>query len=75
MVLDDAESLFGLASAGWILFWLAVTSTAGGVLGDSVPQIPMFMGITFLPPTLIYLLLFQVLPRIVRKFKKPATQT
>ena len=68
------KQLFGLASAAWILFILASAVTIGSLMGDSVPQLLMFLGMALLPPFLLYLLLFRVLPRIVRRLKKPATQ-
>jgi hypothetical protein len=68
------KQLFGLAAAAWILFILASAVVIGSVMGDSIPQLLMFLGMALLPPSLLYLLLFHVLPRIVRRFKKPATQ-
>jgi len=68
------KQLFGLAAAAWILFILASAVVIGSVMGDSIPQLLMFLGMALMPPSLLYLLLFRVLPRIVRRFKRPATQ-
>jgi hypothetical protein len=68
------KQLSGLAAAAWILFILVSAAAIGSLMGDSVPQLSMFLGMALLPPFLLYLLLFRVLPRIVRRFKKPATQ-
>ena len=67
------KQLFGLASVVWILGWLGSAMTIGSLMGDSVPQLLIFLGMALLPPFLLYLLLFRVLPRIVRGFKNPST--
>jgi hypothetical protein len=50
------KQLFGLAAAAWILFILASAVTIGSLMGDSVPQLLMFLGMALLPPSLLYLL-------------------
>jgi len=67
------KQLFGLAAAAWIFFILASAVTIGSLMGDSIPQLLMFLGMALLPPSVLYLLLFRVLPRIVRRLKRPAT--
>ena len=69
----NLKHLFGLVALAWIFLWLAAAVTIGDFIGDSVRQIWIFLGMTFLPPVLLYLLPFRVLPQIIKWFKKPAT--
>jgi hypothetical protein len=68
------KHLFGLASIAWILVWLGALVTIGGLMGDSIQILSVFLGIALIPPSLLYFLLFHVMPRIVKRFKRPATQ-
>jgi hypothetical protein len=68
------KQLFGVITAAWILYVLSMALAIGGLFGDSVPQLLMFLGMALIPPALLYLLLFRLLPWIVRRFKRPATQ-
>ncbi len=68
------KHLFGLATMAWVLLWLVSAVTIGGLMGDSVTQLLAFVGMAFVPPTLLYLLLFRMLPRMLGRFRKSATQ-
>ena len=68
------KHLFGVLAVAWILFWLASALAIGSLMGDSIPQLLFFVGMAFLPPTLIYLLLFRFIPLVIKKFKKQAAQ-
>jgi len=68
------KHLFCLAAIVWILLWLGALVTMGGLMGDSIQILSVFLGIAFLPPSLLYFLVFRFVPRIVKRFKKPATQ-
>jgi len=68
------KHLFGFLAAVWIFFWLGSAVTIGSLMGDSIPQLLLFVGMAFLPPVLIYLLLFRLIPLVIRKFKKQAAQ-
>jgi hypothetical protein len=67
------KQLFAVIACAWILLWLMSALTIGSLMGDSVPQLLFFVGMAFLPPALLYLLLFRALPGIIRKLRKPAT--
>jgi hypothetical protein len=68
------KQLFGVVAAAWILYIVVGALTIGGLMGDSGPQLLMFLGLASIPPALLYLLLFRVLPWTVRRFRKPAAQ-
>lgn len=66
------KHLFGVLAVFWILYWLAAALTIGSLMGDSIPQLLFFIGMAFLPPLLLFVLFFRVVPRIAKRFKRPA---
>ena len=69
------KHLFGLAAVGWALLWFFSAMAIGSVMGNSVPILLIYLGIASVPPILLYILLFRVLPWIVSYIKKtPSTQ-
>jgi hypothetical protein len=56
------KHLFGLVAIAWILLWLSALMTMGGLMGNSIPLLSVFLGIALIPPSLLYFLLFRVAP-------------
>jgi len=65
------KHLFGLAAVGWALLWFFSAVAIGGVMGNSLPVLLIYLGMALVPPILLYILLFRVLPRVISYIKKP----
>jgi hypothetical protein len=63
------KGLFGVLAVAWILLWLASAVTIGSMMGDSIPQLLLFLGMALLPPTILYFLLFEALPQVLKRFR------
>jgi hypothetical protein len=64
------KHLFYLLSIAWALMWIATGLSIGSLMGDSVPQLLFFVGMAFVPPSLLFLLFFRAIPYIIRRFSK-----
>ena len=62
--------LFGLLAVAWVLMWLFSAITISGVMGNSFPVLLVYIGMAFLPPTLLYILLFKAMPRILDRVRR-----
>jgi hypothetical protein len=60
VMLLTLKRLFDLVAIAWILLWLSARVTMGGLMGDSIPLLSVFLGIALIPPSLLYFLLFRI---------------
>lgn len=67
------KHLFVFFAIAWMLLWIGSLMAIGGLMGNSIQILSVYLGIAFAPPCLVYFLLFYMGPRIIERLSKTST--
>jgi hypothetical protein len=67
------KHLFGLLAIGWAALWIFSYWAIAGVMGSSVEVILVYADLALLPPSVLFVLFFRLVPQITKKWTKTRT--